>query len=133
MRRHIFAAAAAVALAGSAYAEPPPKGYQGGFERASILCDTQEQLQSIIDAFSVSAEAAQARYAELFATMNEKREPTCAVTAIRTAVTGEAIELGTFEVEGSEFRGWSVHIENAAGEGYYLYLESSKAQLMKTI
>jgi hypothetical protein len=132
MRRHIIAASA-IALASSAYAGPPPKGYQGGFERASILCDTAEQLQSIIDAFELGPEAAQARYGELFATMNEKREPTCAVTAIRTATTGDATELGTFEIDGTEFRGWSVHIANDAGEGYYLYLESPKVQLMKTI
>lgn len=132
MKRHILAASAML-LAGAAYAGPPPQGYQGGFKRASILCDTQEQLQSIISAFDESVGAAQARYSELFAKRNEKSEPTCAFAAVRVAVTGESRDLGTFEIDGSEFRAWSVHIKNLAGEGYYLHLERTKDLLMKTI
>ena len=133
MLRHMLAASAMLVIAGAAQAGPPPQGYQGGFERASILCDTQEQLQSIVEAFDESVGAAQARYSELFAKRNEKSEPTCAFAAVRVAVTGESRDLGTFEIDGSEFRAWSVHIKNLAGEGYYLHLERTKDLLMKTI
>lgn len=132
MKRHILAASAML-IAGAAQAGPPPQGYQGGFQRASILCDKQEQLQSIIAAFDESVGAAQARYSELFAARNEKREPTCAFAAVRVAVTGESLDLGKFVIDGSEFRAWSVHIRNVAGEGYYLHLERTKDLLMKTI
>ena len=47
----IILAASAVLLASTADAGPPVRGYQGGLHRPSILCDTQEQLQSIIQAF----------------------------------------------------------------------------------
>ena len=129
----IILAASAVLLATAAHAGPPVRGYQGGLHRPSILCDTQEQLQSIIQAFDQGLGAAQARYGELFATMNDKSEPTCAVAAVRVATTGESIDLGTFIVDGSEFRAWSVHIRNTAGEGYYLHIERTKDLLMKTI
>jgi hypothetical protein len=129
----IILAASAVLLASTAHAGPPVQGYQGGFHRPSILCDTQEQLQSIIQAFEQGLGAAQARYSELFATMNDKREPTCAVAVVRVATTGDSIDLGTFSVHGSEFRAWSVHIHNTAGEGYYLHIERTKDLLMKTI
>jgi hypothetical protein len=129
----IILAASAVLLASTVHAGPPVRGYQGGLHRPSILCDTQEQLQSIIEAFGEGLGAAQARYGELFATMNDKSEPTCAVAAVRVAKTGESIDLGTFMVDGSEFRAWGVHISNTAGEGYYLHIERTKDLLMKTI
>lgn len=132
MKRRILAASAML-LAGAAYAGPPPQGYRGGFEQASILCDTQEQLQSIVEAFGEGTGAAQARYSELFATRNAKSEPTCAFAAVRVAVTGESLDLGSFEIDGSEFHAWSVHIRNVAGEGYYLHLERTKDLLMNTI
>jgi hypothetical protein len=131
--KHLVLAASAVLLASSVHAGPPVRGYQGGLHRPSILCDTQDQLKSIIAAFGQGLGAAQARYSELFATMNDKREPTCAVAAVRIATTGESIDLGTFVVDGSEFRAWSVHIRNTAGEGYYLHVERTKDLLMKTI
>src|SRR5688572_20618342 len=131
--KRLILAASAVLLASTVHAGPPVRGYQGGLHRPSILCDTEEQLKSIIEAFGKGLGAAQARYSELFATMNDKREPTCAVAAVRVATTGESIDLGTFSVDGSQFRAWSVHIHNTAGEGYYLHIERIKDLLMKTI
>jgi hypothetical protein len=132
MKRIVLAASAAL-LASTVHAGPPVVGYQGGLHRPSILCDTQEQLKSIISAFNQGLGAAQARYSELFSTMNDKREPTCAVAAVRVATTGKSLDLGTFIVDGSEFRAWSVHVRNTAGEGYYLHIERTKDLLMKTI
>jgi hypothetical protein len=113
-------------LAGTAHAGPPPKGWEGGFSRASILCDTNDQLKSIVAAFDDGVDAAQARYAQFFSTMNAKHEPTCAVTNIQSSVTTETSDLGVFEVGHESFHGWSVHVVNSAGEGFYLYLEPAK-------
>jgi hypothetical protein len=126
VKKALFLAAAATFFTGTAHAGPPPEGWEGGFSRASILCDTNDQLKSIVAAFNEGVDAAQSRYTELFAKMNARHEPTCAVTAIRSSVTGETSDLGIFEVAGATFHGWSIHVANAAGDGYYLYLEPAK-------
>jgi len=124
-----FLAISAILLAGTANAGPPPNGWEGGFSRASVVCDTKEQLQSIVAAFDQGVEAAQSRYIQLFATMNARHEPTCAVTAVGTSVTRETADLGMFEVGRKSFHGWSIHVANDAGDGYYLYLEPSHREL----
>lgn len=125
----IFVAAGVVLFYAAAFAGPPPVGWQGGFGRASIVCDTAEQLQSIVDAFATSTEAAKQRFGELFALRNAVNEPTCAVTAIRRFTAGESIDLGIITMNGTAFHGWSVNIINRNGTGYYLYLEPTVAPM----
>jgi hypothetical protein len=129
MRRLIFAAVAA-GCAVAAQAQPPPRGSVAGFAQPSILCDTQEQLQSIVNALGESLEAGQARYLDFFKMMNAQHEPTCAIVPVRMAVTGETTDLGMLSIDGTDYRGWSVHVGNRAGYGYYLYLET-KAETLR--
>ena len=74
-----------------------------------------------------------AKFGELFATMNERREPTCAVTVVPAAVTAESIDLGKLNIAGDDVYGWIVHIHNNVGEAFYLYLESPMQALKNTI
>jgi hypothetical protein len=132
MRRFLLTAAL-LALTSPVAAGPPPEGWQGPLTRASILCDTAEQLVSIFDAFEAGPDEAKSRYVELFTLRNARNEPTCAVTAIRHMTAGESSELGLIEIDGSRFRGWAVHVRNRSGSGYYLYLESERHYLDKMI
>ena len=123
MERLKLSIAALALLCGTALAEPPPVGWTGAFSRVSFLCDTAEQLQSIVDAFAVSTETARLRFGELYALKNGKSEPTCAATAIRSFTAGESIDHGVIQMGAASYHGWSVNVVNSAGAGWYLYLE----------
>jgi hypothetical protein len=128
MRAPLLAAAAAL-LALPASAQPPPAGSLTGFSRPSILCDTSEQLQSIVDAFGDGAEAGQDRFVELFRKRNDRREPTCAIVTMSAVMTEGSTRLGLLNFAGADVYGWIVHVVNGGGEGYYLYLESPQEAL----
>ena len=126
-------ATAILLLAAPANAQPPPWGWVGAFPRPSILCDTSEEVQSILTAFETGVGAGAARFAELYRKINTRREPTCAVTSIRTATAVGSTTLGRVSIAGNEGYGWIVHIKNGASDGYYLYLESRAEALKNTI
>jgi hypothetical protein len=126
-------AAAAVLIGAPVVAQPPPSGWVGPLTQPSILCDTSEQLQSIVDAFEESAEAGKQRLVELFNLMNSRQEPTCAVVAIQMARTSGSTDLGRLSIAGADVYGWILHVENRVGEGYFLYLESPQDALRDTI
>jgi hypothetical protein len=130
MKRLALAAVAAL-LAGTTAAQPPPQGWTGQFS-ASILCDTQEQLQSIVDAFDEGADAAERRFEELYRRQNERSEPTCAVVAV-VAVATDTKKLGLIDLGEGKAYGWIVRVANGAAEGYYLYLESRIEALRNSI
>ena len=132
MNRLVLAGAAAL-VAASAHAQPPPTGWVGQFDTPSILCDTSDQVQSIVDAFEDGLDAAHARFAELYKTMNDRREPTCAMAAVRMVTTGEFTQLGRFSIAGDEVYGWIVKVANAGGEGYILYIETLPMALENSI
>lgn len=132
MKPLVFAAAAAL-FAASASAQPPLEGSVGEISQPSILCDTSAQVQAIVDAFERSAGEGTKKFVELFGTQNGRREPTCAVTPVPVAQTGESIELGMLQIDGADLYGWIVHIRNNAGEGFYLHLESPLQALKNTI
>ena len=126
-------AAAAMLTAVPAAAQPPPQGWVGELSKPSILCDTSAQVQSIVDAFEQDSGRGVERFAELFSTMNHRREPTCAVTVVPIAEAAESTDLGKLEIGGAELFGWIVHIRNEAGDGFYLYLETPAEALKNTI
>ena len=126
-------AVALVVFAAPVNAQPPPEGSISQISQPSIVCDTSAQVKSIVDAFERGPDQGAARFGELFATMNEKREPTCAVTRVPAAMTAESIDLGKIEIAGDDVYGWIVHIHNNVGEGFYLYLESPMQALKNTI
>lgn len=125
--------AAALLLAAPASAQPPPQGWVGALSEPSILCDTSAQVQSIVDAFQSGTDAGAARLLQFFQLMNAHHEPTCAIVAVQGAETGAADALGQVNIAGTDYFGWIVHVENRAGEGYYLYLESPYQALKNTI
>jgi len=132
MKPQAFAVAVAL-FAAPASAQPPPEGSISPISQPSILCDTSAQVQSIVDAFELSPHQGAARFVQLFYTINERGEPTCAVTQVPAAVTAESIDLGKLDVGGYDVYGWIVRIRNEAGEGFYLYLESPMQALKGTI
>jgi len=105
----------------------------GEFGTPSILCDTKDQLQSIVDAFDRGVDAGQARYNVLYGIQNGKHEPVCAITALRNIVAGESVDMGTLSFAGGAIHGWAVHVGNGAGDGYYLFLESNTEAMKNTI
>jgi hypothetical protein len=124
---------ALLALASPAAAGPPSAGFRDILAPASILCDTTEQLTTIFTALEIGPEEAQTKYIELYATLNDKREPTCAVTIVRRIMVGESTPLGRVEISGATFQAWSVHVTNARGEGFYLHLEQVGPKLSQMI
>ena len=133
MKRLFIAAAVALWTAVSANAQPPHSGAVRPYPVPSILCDTREQLQSILAAFGQSDDVGVQRFVELYRTINDKREPTCAVTAVGVVKTLDVIELGRFRFGGTDFYGWSAHIRSGASEGHYLYLETVAEALKEYI
>jgi hypothetical protein len=103
MKMPVFAAAVAALIAVPAAAQPPPKGWVGPLSTPSILCDTRAQVESIVDAFEHGTEAGTARFAELFQTMNNRQEPTCAIAALRTVVAVDSTDLGQLSIAGESF------------------------------
>jgi hypothetical protein len=132
MKIPVIAAALAV-MATAANAQPPPEGWIGEVSKPSILCDTSAQVQSIVDAFKLSPDQGKARFAELFETLNEYNEPTCAVTIVPIAEATGSIDLGKLNIDGTDVYGWIVHIRNGAGDGFYLHLETPAQVLANTI
>jgi hypothetical protein len=132
MKPQAFAVAVAL-FAAPASAQPPPEGSISQISQPSILCDTSAQVQSIVNAFERGPDQGAAKFTELFKTMNDRREPTCAVTVVPSALTAESIDLGKLEIGGADLYGWIVHIRNNAGEGFYLHLESPRQALKNTI
>ena len=124
---------AAPLLATPAGAQPPAEGTVGPLTQPSILCDTSNQLQSIVDAFEKGADVGQARFVELFHTKNGKHEPTCAIVPVRLAIAVDSTPIGRIKISGQDVYGWIVHIKNDVGDGYYLYLESPMEALKNTI
>jgi hypothetical protein len=126
-------AAAAMLLAVPAFAQPPSTGSVSQFPTPSILCDTEEQVQSIVDAFEEGVEAGTERFGELFQQLNHLSEPTCAITPVRVGLAVESQNLGWVDIGGEEFYAWIVHIENGAGDAYYLYLETPEEALKNSV
>jgi hypothetical protein len=126
-------AAAAMFIAAPALAQPPSTGTVGQFPEPSILCDTSDQVQSILDAFEQSVEAGTERFAQLFEQLNHLREPTCAITPVRVGLTVSTDTLGLVDIGGATFYAWIVHIENGAGEAAYLYLETPQEALKNSV
>jgi hypothetical protein len=125
-------AAAISLLAAPANAQPPPVGSVGAFP-TSIVCDTREEVHSILNAFEKGVGAGTTRFAELYRKVNTRREPTCAVTSVRSAAAAGSETLGPVNIAGDEVYGWIVHIESGSGDAYYLYLESRAEALKNTI
>jgi hypothetical protein len=132
MKPQMFAVALAF-FAASAGAQPPPEGSLSQISQPSIVCDTSEQVKSIVDAFQQDPDLGAAKFAEFFQTLNDRHEPTCAVTVVPAAMTAESIDLGKLDIDGEDVYGWIVHIRNDAGEGFYLHLESPIEALRNTI
>lgn len=132
MKIPVIAAALALTPAGAS-AQPPQEGWVGAVSQPSILCDTSAQIQSIVDAFKLSPDQGKARYAELFATLNNYNEPTCAVTIVPIAEATGSIDLGKLQIDGTDVYGWIVHIRNSGGDGFYLHLETPAQVLANTI
>ena len=126
-------AVVAVLFAAPASGQPPADGSVSRISRPSILCDTSAQVESIVEAFERSPDQGAAKFSELFTTLNDRREPTCAVTVVPAAFTAESIDLGKLKIGGEDVYGWIVHIRNNAGEGFYLHLESPGQALKNTI
>jgi hypothetical protein len=125
-------AAAISLLAAPANAQPPSVGSVGALP-TSILCDTREQVHSILNAFEKGVEAGTSRFSELYRQINMRREPTCAVTSVGTAAATGSEELGPVSIGGGEVYAWIVHLKNGSGNAYYLYLESPAEALKNTI
>jgi hypothetical protein len=125
-------AAAIPLLAASANAQPPSVGSVGAFP-TSIVCDTREEVHSILSAFDKGVEAGTTRFAQLYRKVNTRREPTCAVTSVGSAAAEGLETLGPVKIAGDEVYGWIVHIEAGAGDAYYLYLEPRAEALKNTI
>ena len=126
-------AATILLLAAPASAQPPPPGWIGAFPRPSILCDTSDQVHSILNAFEQDLETGAAKFTELYRTINSRREPTCAVTAVRIGIVAASEAVGPVSIAGNKFYGWIVHIGNGVGDGYYLHLEPRAVALKNWI
>jgi hypothetical protein len=125
-------AAAISVIAAPANAQPPSVGSVGAFP-TSILCDTRQEVHSIVDAFDNGVEAGTTRFAELYHKVNTRHEPTCAVTSVRVATAAGSEPLGPVRIAGDEVYGWIVHLQNGPGNAYYLYLEPRAEALKNTI
>lgn len=119
----IRALVALALLASPALAGPPP-GWQGGFSRPSILCDTLDQVRGIVEGLRESAAEGRARYVRLAGVRNPAGEPTCAITAVRRVTVGAAVDLGELPIGAAIMHAWSLPVSNHAGSGHYLYLEA---------
>jgi hypothetical protein len=126
-------ATAATLFAASAAAQPPQQGWVGELSQPSILCDTSDQVQSIVDAFAIGPERGRARFAALVATINDYNEPTCALTAVPLAESAGSIQLGIVRIGDVDLYGWIVHLRKGGAEGFYLHLETPAHALKGTI
>jgi hypothetical protein len=126
-------AAAALATAAPASAQPPAAGWVGPLQQPSILCDTPAQLRDIVEAFADSEDAGLAKFSELYLTVNGRSEPTCAITMVQAAEAGDAIHLGQLEIGGTALLAWILPVSNDVGTGVYLYLESQAERLSNSI
>jgi hypothetical protein len=123
----------AMLFAAPAVAQPPPLGWVGALSQPSILCDTSDQVQSIVDAFAIGPERGRARFAALVATINDKNEPTCALTAVPLAESAGSTQLGVVRIGDVDLYGWIVRVRNGGAEGFYLHLETPEHALKNTI
>jgi hypothetical protein len=126
-------AAAIIATASPASAQPPAAGWIGPLQQPSILCDTPAQLRAIVAAFVENQDAGLAKFTELYRTINERSEPACAITMVQAAETGDAIDLGQVEIGGTLVLAWILPVSNEVGNGVYLYLESQAERLSNSI
>src|ERR1700686_3537029 len=113
-------------IAGSARAEdnegPPPKGWMGSFANPYIICDSKEQIKEIADAGRDDGMKLVAKFKEFNTTLDSKNNPTCVYAPPQRIVAGESEDMGDATAQsGIKVHSWSLHIGNAAGEGFMLY------------
>src|SRR3990167_34022 len=118
-------AAAVIAFAWPAMAEPPPVGWFGSFHPNAVVCNTQAEVRSIFDAGTAKPDGgAQARYMELRKAIGADGQPVCLEVSVKNVAAGESIPLGRFSPNADlVLLAWAVHIGTARGEWWMLYLE----------
>ncbi len=133
MKTTLALAALAAIIVSPVLAETPPpeKGWYGTFSNAMIVCDTQAQIVSIVDAAKAKPNGgAQAKYDELKIIKDAKGEPACAIGRLGPVAVGESVDLGKVEfIAGKWAHGWAVHIGTAQGEWWILYLDPTTAPI----
>jgi len=126
IKRALIAAGMFLLAYTPAIAEPPPAGdYGGGRERAVIVCDTREQVVSIVRAGDENPlSGARTRYNQLAMMPNGAGERLCGVISIGNGPISFGVreDLGKFYLEEGEIRhAWTVFIRiPAAPQGYWL-------------
>lgn len=109
---------------------PPGSGWFGSFRAPMIVCDTKDQIASIVAASKAKPNGAQAKYGELNAARNARAEPICVVARILNVAVGESEDLGAFQFLGDVWaHGWAVHIGVSDGEGWMLYTQVTPAPI----
>jgi hypothetical protein len=122
----IVAGAASVALLAAALpanAQPPQGKYQS---ETVIVCDTAEQIRSIVAAGKNNDETGAFTQFTAFAKqLNAAKEPACTIVDVNAAAD-QAIELGTFSIFAATPRhAWAVHITHGSIDGWMLYTEAA--------
>jgi hypothetical protein len=126
LRLALAALAASIAL--PCFADetgPPAPGSTAMLPNPVLVCDTQAQIASVVDAAKAQPDGgAKAKYDEFKSTMDAKGEPTCIIEHVIGAPVSESTDMGTFQFMPDHwFHGWAVHIGDESANGWMLYLE----------
>lgn len=115
---------------------PPPKGWYGNFRLPQIVCDTREQVETIVSAGRDDPDGvlAKAKFTEYKQTINAVGDPTCAVMQVHGYAVGESVSLGQFyPLPGENMTAWATHIGNSNGAFWMLFMVDTDAVLGQSI
>lgn len=123
MRSSLWLAAIALSLsmAGSAaQAQGVPNAIAG------IICDTEEQLRTIVLAARSGDEGGKAAYGKLNAERNVRNKPACVLGQIphRMVSVPDSIDLGDWPEKGRVFKASGLHLKFDEIEVWFLYVSS---------
>lgn len=95
-------------------------------QASGVLCNTMEQLQSIVEASKTNPEAANVIYQQLVSTPDAKGEPTCAFVELDGVAASDAKELGILRTERGEFDAVGLHVHGRDNSDGWLMVVKPK-------
>lgn len=123
-----FVTALALAAMFPAHAEVPTVGSHWGSDM-TILCDTKDQIRTIVKAGQDGRSGMLEAYNHLKDIKNDRGERTCTIMPIGQVMVTEVEDVGVFtNPDGQKYHGWMLSIVNGSGiTGAALHAEDAEA------
>ena len=119
-----FAAAAALLISGLCGLTQPVHGQDFPLTIAGILCDTQEQVRSIVTANLRGSDAMRDTFLQLNGQVNGQNRPICSIQQMPHNLLSvpNSIDIGPWPENGDVLEAFTLHIQTGGLDAWFMYL-----------